>query len=62
MMHEIALIVAAVVIAGIVIAVSPVARAICWDSIVHPRYQCLWEKRGSEIRELHARLGKTRED
>lgn len=55
-MGQITLIVSAVVVAIIGVAVSPFVRAICWDSFVHPRKQCLWEKRGSQVRELKARI------
>ena len=58
---EIMLIVGAVMISLIVLAVSPLARAICLDSIIHPRYKCLWENRGGKIQEIQACIGKPKE-
>ena len=51
-MGQIVLIVSAVVVAIIGVAVSPLVRCICRDAFVHPRYRCLWEKRGNQFHEL----------
>jgi hypothetical protein len=59
---EIILIASALIVGIIALAASPWMRAICWDSLVHPRYHCLWEKRGSKITELKACIDKAKEN
>jgi hypothetical protein len=43
---------AAVAVVGLV--ASPMVRAICWDSLAHPRYSCTWKQEGDHLRELKA--------
>ena len=54
MTGELVLMLGALVIGLVALALSPLVRAICWDSLVHPRYRCLWERRGNHFRELKA--------
>lgn len=44
----------AILVAALALLLSPVVRAICWDSFAHPRYRCIWEKRGNRMHELRA--------
>ena len=61
-MGQIVFIVVAMIAGIIVVSVSPLARAICWDAFVHPRYRCLWEKQGKHVRELNACMDKLGEN
>ena len=51
-MREIIIILVAIVAAVIVVAVSPLLRAICWSSFFRPRKTCVWEKHGNQVREV----------
>jgi hypothetical protein len=57
MTREIFLIAGALLLSLIALLVSPFVRAICWDSFVHPRYLCIWERRGWSLREVKACIG-----
>jgi len=50
-MREIIIMLVAMVAAVIVVAVSPLLRAICWSSFFRPRKTCVWEKHGDQVRE-----------
>jgi hypothetical protein len=52
----------ALLLSVLALLLSPFVRAICWDSFVHPRYRCIWEKRGREMRELKACLDQEAEE
>jgi len=52
MVTELLLIAAAVGVTLVVLARSPLVRAICWDSFVHAKHRCDWEKDGDHVREL----------
>jgi hypothetical protein len=55
-MHEIVVVAIAIVIGLIALLTSPVVRVICWDSLLHPRYVCVWVKEGKRFRELKNRV------
>ena len=59
---EILLLGGAMLVSLLALLLSPFVRAICWDSFVHPRYRCIWEKRGREMRELKACIDRPGED
>jgi hypothetical protein len=52
MEFELVLIAAAVAAFAGILARSPLARAICWDSFVHAKDRCDWEKDGDRLREV----------
>lgn len=51
-MNVMIVILVAMVAAVIVVAVSPLLRAICWSSIFLPRHTCVWEKDGDQVRKV----------
>jgi hypothetical protein len=54
MVTEVVLIAAALAAAIAGLVTSPWVRAICWDSLIHPRHRCHWEKDHNGVRELKA--------
>lgn len=44
----------ALLVALLVLLLSPLVRAICWDAFIHPHYRCTWQKRGKHMHEIHS--------
>lgn len=52
MTRELFLMAFAALVSLVVVLLSPVVRAICWDAFVHPRFCCYWARDGKRLREV----------
>jgi len=59
---EVVMLAGAIVVGLLALLMSPLVRAVCWDSIVHPRHECVCEKRGGEVRDRKATTDHPAED